>query len=129
MVYCRRVNDAKHIHGASLNIKGKAKELRLNMTKSEKILWERLKKRQLCGMHFRRQHPYGIYIIDFFCDKANLAVEVDGDIHLFTSKYDGEKTRYLEAAGLKVLRIKNEEVETEIDNVIEKIINCLGAKQ
>ena len=129
MVYCRRVNDAKHVHGASLNIKAKAKELRLNMTKSEKILWERLKKRQLCGMHFRRQHPYGIYIIDFLCDKANLAIEVDGDIHLFMGEYDGERTRYFESSGLKVLRFRNEEVESEIDNVIEQIVNYLGAKQ
>jgi very-short-patch-repair endonuclease len=127
MVYSRRVNDAKHVHGASLNIKAKAKELRLNMTKAEKKLWERIKRKQLYGMHFRRQHPYGIYIIDFFCDKANLAIEVDGDIHLLTGEYDTEKTRYLESAGLKVLRFKNEEVETEIDEVMDRIINCLGA--
>ena len=129
MVYSRRVNDAKQVHGASLNIKAKAKELRLNMTKAEKVLWERLKKKQVCGMHFRRQHPYGIYIIDFYCDKENLAIEVDGDIHMFTGEYDREKTRYLESAGLMVLRFKNEEVETEVDNVIKLIINCLGAKQ
>ena len=129
MVYIRRVNDAKHTHGASLNIKAKAKELRQNMTAAEKILWKRLMKRQLNGMHFRRQHPYGIYVIDFYCDKANLAVEVDGDIHFFKGEYDIEKTRYLESSGLKVMRFRNEEVEKDIENVIDQILNCVGAKQ
>ena len=129
MVFCRRVNDARHTHGANISIKAKAIELRHNLTAAEKILWEKIKKRQLGGMHFRRQHPYGIYVIDFFCDKANLAVEVDGDIHLFKCEYDRERTRYLESSGLKVLRFRNEEVETDIENVIDQILNCLGAKQ
>ena len=72
-------------------------------------------------MHFRKQHPYNIYILDFFCFKANLAIEVEGKIHLKRKEYDKERTRFLESTGLKVLRFKNEDVEKRIDWVIEII--------
>ncbi len=74
---------------------------------------------RLNGMHFRKQHPYNIYILDFFCFKANLAIEVEGKIHLKKMEYDKERTRFLESSGLKVLRFKNEDVEKRIDWVIE----------
>ena len=51
-------------------------------------------------MYFRRQHPYGIYILDFFCFEANLVIEVDGLIHLSKHEYDLERTKYLESSGL-----------------------------
>ena len=82
MVYSRLINESKHLHGADLNIKSKARVLRKSMTNSEKLLWSKLRRRQLNGLFFRRQHPYGIYILDFFCHEVNLAVEVDGEIHL-----------------------------------------------
>ena len=88
MVYSRRTTEAKQNHGASLNVRSKAKELRKNMTDSEKVLWEHLRLRRLNGMHFRRQHPFGIYILDFFCYEANLAIEIDGPIHLNHQEYD-----------------------------------------
>jgi len=72
-------------------------------------------------MYFRRQHPYGIYILDFYCFEAKLAVEVDGKIHLNQKEYDLERTKYLEASGLIVLRIENEDVINRLDWVIELI--------
>jgi very-short-patch-repair endonuclease len=66
MVYIKIITEAKHHFNASLGIRDKARKLRKNMTPSEKILWRYIKNRQLKGMYFRRQHPYGIYIIDFF---------------------------------------------------------------
>ena len=93
MVYSKRITEAKHNHGASGIIKMKAKELRKELTKSEKILWSHLRRGQQSGMYFRRQHPYGIYILDFYCFKANLVIEVDGEIHSNQKEYDDERTR------------------------------------
>ena len=87
MDYSRKVTEAKQNFGANLNIRSKAKDLRNNMTETEIILWDHIRKRKLNGMHFRRQHPYGIYILDFYCYEANLANEIDGPIHLDNQEY------------------------------------------
>ena len=77
------------------------------------------------GKHFRRQHPYGIYILDFLCAKANLVIEVDGEIHKLKEEYDDERTRYLEDSGLKVIRFNNNEIEKSIEEVLIKIRSFL----
>ncbi|MDO9339923.1 MAG: endonuclease domain-containing protein [Bacteroidales bacterium] len=121
MVFSKRIIESKQNLGASYNIKIKARELRKNLTGPEKILWSYIRKRQQKGMHFRRQHPYGIYILDFYCFEANLVIEVDGLIHLNQKEYDNERTRYLESSGLRVLRFRNQDIEERIEWVIEKI--------
>ena len=118
MIYSRRIIEGKQNLGASHNIKFKARELRKNLTVQEKKLWDRIRRRQQNGKHFRKQHPYNIYILDFFCFEANLAIEVEGKIHLRKKEYDEERTRFLESSGLKVLRFKNEDIDTRIDWVI-----------
>jgi very-short-patch-repair endonuclease len=125
MVYSKIITKAKQNFDASPNIKSKARELRKNMTKAENILWSQIRKRQLYGMHFRRQHPYGIYILDFFCSKANLVIEIDGMIHLKHLDYDIERTKYLESSGLKVIRFKNKDIEDRIGWVLGNISSCL----
>lgn len=65
-----------------------ARELRQNMTPAEKLLWERLRKRQLQGNRFRKQHPVYRYILDFYCAEKMLAVEIDGHVHNDTEEYD-----------------------------------------
>ena len=118
MTFQKIVTEAKQDHGASQNIKQKARGLRKNMTTSEKILWHCLRKRQQNGKYFRRQHPFGIYILDFYCFEANLAIEIDGKIHLGHKEYDHERTEYLKSSGLKVLRFKNDDVEKRLEWVI-----------
>jgi very-short-patch-repair endonuclease len=125
MIFSRVGIEAKQNLGASLNIKSKARDLRKNLTESEKILWSYIRKRQLHGMHFRRQHPYGIYILDFFCFEANLVIEIDGMIHLKHRDYDIERTKYLESSGLKVIRFNNKDIENRIDWVLSKINSLL----
>ncbi len=125
MVYSKRIVESKHNLGASHNIKSKAKELRSTMTDTEKILWNQLRKRKQHGFYFRRQHPYNIYILDFYSFEANLAIEVDGKIHLGQKGYDKERIRFLESSGLKVMRFKNEEIESRIDWVIDMINKAL----
>ena len=125
MLIRRIISESKHTHYADLSIKAKARELRKNMTDAELLLWKHIRNKGINNIHFRRQHPYGIYIIDFFCSKANLALELDGDIHKFKSEYDCERTKYLEESGLKVLRFSNYDVENNIEEVINKIKSAL----
>lgn len=121
MVKGRIISESKHTHGADLNIKSKAKDLRKRMTTSEMLLWDQLRNRKLNGKHFRRQHPYGIYILDFFCNKANLAIEIDGEIHKFKEEYDHERTKYLEDTGLKIIRFTNSDIEKNIEEALIRI--------
>jgi len=129
MVYSRIINESKHLHGADLNTKSKARVLRKSMTKAEKILWSRLRRRQLNGLLFRKQHPYGIYILDFFCHEVNLAIEVDGEIHMDQIAYDNERTKYLESSGITVIRFTNNDVDARIEYVLDKIADFTNHRQ
>ena len=126
MIHSRLINNAKQNLGASLNLKSKARVLRKSMTETEKILWSHIRRRKLHGMYFRRQHPYGIYILDFYCFEANLVIEIDGMIHLSRRDYDVERTKYLQSSGLKVIRFKNKDIETRIEWVLGKINTCFN---
>jgi cyclase len=121
MTYVKLINEAKQNLGANINIKSKARELRKRMTEQEKVLWNHLRGRKQNGMYFRRQHPYGIYILDFYCFEENLVIEIDGKVHLSRHDYDIERTEYLESSGLKVLRFKNEDIVNRIEWVLNKI--------
>jgi len=106
--------------GAKRDLFQKAENLRLNLTNAEKILWERLNRNQL-GYRFKSQHPIDIFIVDFYCHKLGLVIEIDGKIHLLQHEYDSGRTSELEKYGLKVIRFTNNEVINDIENVICKI--------
>ena len=110
-------------YGASSSTFKKAEELRLNMTKAELFLWQHLKKNQLLGLRFKAQHPISQFIVDFYCHKAKLVVEIDGEIHNSPEslEYDKNRTYELEKFGLKVIRFTNFQVLNEIYYVLEKI--------
>ncbi len=103
----------------------KAKELRDKMTLSEIQLWAELKENKLLGYKFRRQHPIGIYIVDFYAHKLNLVIELDGKYHenIKQQKLDDERTAFLEFNGIKVIRFNNEEISENMETVIQKIKN------
>ena len=106
-----------------------ARELRKQMTPAERALWQRLRRNQLDGWHFRRQHPVGNFVVDFFCAKARLVVEVDGPIRLKQQAYDEERTQLLEELkGYRVLRFTNDQVMNDIEGVLEEIRRALGEK-
>ena len=121
-------------YGAGNLIFENAKRLRENPTNAETVLWGYLKQRPL-GQKFRRQHPIGIYIADFYCHALKLVIEVDGDIHADPEVAERDKRRQidLEQDGLTVIRFKNEEVEKKLEDVIKEIekqiTNALIAKQ
>ncbi|BAB73222.1 endonuclease domain-containing protein [Anabaena sp. FACHB-709] len=96
----------------------RAKEFRRQMTPAEKILWQHLRGNRLNGLHFRRQQIIDGFIADFYCHAARLVIEVDGKIHELQAEYDAERDRVLLARGLRLLRVKNEEVVQEIDQVL-----------
>jgi very-short-patch-repair endonuclease len=98
-----------------------AKMLRNDMTYHEKLLWERLKGKQICGVRFRRQHPVNFFIADFYCHQVKLVLEVDGEIHKDKIEYDDGRSAEMEKFGIVIIRFTNYEVENSIQNVIKKI--------
>ena len=100
-----------------------AKDLRVNATDAERILWSMLRSRRLAALRFRRQQPIGPYVVDFFCPSAKLIVELDGGQHGTDQAviYDENRTRFLETKGYRVLRFWNAEVMKDRDVVVEAI--------
>lgn len=98
----------------------KAKYLRKNMTPEEKLLWEKLRKKQL-GVRFKPQHPIENFIVDFYCHQFKLVIEVDGKIHNFQKEYDLGREAELKKYGVKILRFTNSEINNSIDLVLDKI--------
>ncbi|MHB8819855.1 MAG: endonuclease domain-containing protein [Bellilinea sp.] len=106
-----------------------ARELRKNMTPTEYKLWGMLRSKQLQGIKFRRQHPIGIYIVDFCAPQQKLVIELDGNQHGEKIKADEIRTRYLNSRGYRVIRFWNYEVETNLDGVLMIILESLGLSE
>jgi len=109
--------------GASPIIFQRAAELRKNMTASEKILWSALRRKQIKGKRFRRQHPIDIFVVDFYCHDSRLVIEVDGGIHQEKEQkeYDMGRSIELEKLGLKIIRFTNDQIKNNIAEVLKKI--------
>ena len=110
-------------------LKSRRQELRNNATPAEKLLWGVLQHSNLEGYKFRRQHSVGSYIVDFYCPSARLAVELDGDSH-FTDEsieHDRQRTAYLNALNIRVIRFTNADVFDNLHEVCEKILENLAA--
>ncbi|MFN4218602.1 MAG: endonuclease domain-containing protein [Candidatus Bipolaricaulia bacterium] len=97
--------------------------LRQNMTETEKLLWQHLRNRQLCGLKFRRQRPLGRYIADFCCDEAKLIIEVEGSVHDLPEQrlYDQIRAQELAAHGYGILRFRVETIQHQLPKVLEEI--------
>jgi len=106
----------------------RARELRHDATFPEKLLWSRLRNRQLAGIKFRRQFPLGPFVIDFYCDEARLTIELDGDSHTGRATYDAERTALLHREQVRVVRVGNDDVLTNLDGVLEMLLRECGRK-
>jgi len=108
-------------------LKNLRQNLRNNMPPAEILLWDKLKAKQLGGYKFRRQHSIDQYVLDFFCPKAQLAIEVDGDSHYQEKKieYDRERQQHIESLGIKILRFTNNEIYDRLDGVLGEILRKL----
>ena len=102
-------------------VKQRASELRKKPTCAESVLWDQLRNRRLFGLKFRRQHPLGPFIADFYCAECRLVVELDGPVHAGQVEQDSFRDAQMTAFGYRVLRFKNDEVEKEIEFVLKKI--------
>ena len=105
----------------------RARELRQDMTDAEQKLWHYLRNRQLSGHKFRRQHDIEHYIADFACTEALLIVELDGGQHADQADYDERRTQHLQARGYRVLRFWNNDVLTNLEDVLEVILEGLAS--
>ena len=117
------------IRGTTPQIDSVAIELRQNLTPAEKTLWQALRGGKLGGLKFRRQHPVGKFILDFYCPACQLVIEVDGAIHDAQMEYDAARTDTLTAHGYTVLRFQNEAVINNLETVLAKIIQIANQER
>lgn len=103
----------------------RAKELRREMTPAEKILWEELRANKL-GVHFRRQQVIAGFIVDFYCHRAWLVVEVDGDVHDLQKEEDERREKVLREMGLRIVRFGNDEVMRNLSTVVGMIKDAVS---
>ena len=95
------------------------------MTIAEKLLWQELRANKL-GVHFRRQQVISGFIVDFYCHKADLLVEVDGDIHDLQPEEDARRAKVLGELGLRFVRFRNEDVLKNLSAAVQKISELLN---
>lgn len=120
-----RVIERHMFYGASKKIFLRAIELRNNMTKAEKKLWQELRNRELFKARWKAQHPIDIFVVDFYCHKYKLVIEVDGDIHLKEEirERDDGREHDIEKLGISILRFTNKEIFENIESVKERILD------
>ncbi|GAA0625975.1 endonuclease domain-containing protein [Brevundimonas kwangchunensis] len=108
----------------------RARGLRRPMSPPEARLWNHVRGHRLRGYKFRRQHPIGPYIIDFYCPAARLAVEVDGSTHDHPDRvaHDRRRTAWLATQGVRVIRIAARDVRDELDGVLAFIARVVGER-
>jgi very-short-patch-repair endonuclease len=103
--------------------KEQRQKLRKSGTVVEAVLWKSLQRRQIAGKKFSRQHSIGPYIVDFYCAECRLIVELDGQPHFefIADEYEGERTRYLEKEGMRLIRFENKLIFEALGSVLEAI--------
>jgi very-short-patch-repair endonuclease len=112
------------------NLKLPSRDLRINMTDAEQLLWQRIRRKQILGLQFYRQKPILNFIVDFYCPAANLVIECDGGQHYTEVGLEADQNRdyALSELGLITLRFSNHEILTEIDDVIELIFQTAQSR-
>ncbi len=118
--------DDKNRESISSHMKSRARQLRRTSTGPERLVWGLLRDRRFNNCKFRRQHPVGPSVVDFYCATARLAIELDGRSHDDCGAADIERQWYLEeVAGLKVFRVSNDDVLRDRESVIHGLMRAL----
>jgi|SRR3989338_9600093 len=109
------------------NLKTLSRQLRERLTDAEKLLWSKIRRKQIKDYQFFRQKPIGNFIVDFYCKEAQLVIEIDGGQHYEekNQKADKKREEFLKSVGLIILRFTNLEVLKNIDGVTARIYNEL----
>ncbi len=110
------------------NLKAISRQLRGRLTDAEKLLWSKIRKKQIKNYQFFRQKPIGSFVVDFYCKEARLVVEIDGGQHYEEENIKADKIReeFLKSLGLKILRFTNLDVLRNIDSATAKIYSELN---
>ena len=108
-------------------LKSRPQQLRTNATEAERRIWYFFRNRQFEKFKFRRQHPIGVYIVDFVCLEQKLIVELDGGQHVEQAQYDARRTNALIEKGFRVLRYWNNDVLNNTNAVLETILAEMNA--
>lgn len=118
------------MHATSEATRNRAKRLRRTMTLTERRLWRLLRANQLDGLHFRRQHPLGPYVLDFYCHAARLAVELDGGAHDLPGGLERDRARdlWLSERGVTTLRLPDRAVENDINGALGQIRRAVAVR-
>lgn len=102
-------------------LRQRAKQLRQEATDAEEMIWQRLRNRQLAGLKFRRQHPFGKFILDFYCPERRVAIELDVAAHNRQPEYDQLRQQMLEEAKIRILRLPNSLISDNIAAALRQI--------
>jgi very-short-patch-repair endonuclease len=116
----------KWVHYNS-RLKKIARKLRNDMTLSEILLWQHIKGKQLLGYDFHRQKPINEYVVDFYCPRLKLVIEIDGDSHEGKEEADRIRQENLESLGLTVMRFRDWDVKSNVDGIVEHLREWIEA--
>ena len=119
----------KAIGRSPRQVQQRARQLRRSLTPAESVLWHRLRQRKTGGLKFRRQQPIGRFVVDFYCHKRHLIVEVDGPSHDGCESQDMLRRDLLQGAGFDVISFTNEEVLCDLDTVLERIVEAAERRE
>ncbi len=100
----------------------RGRKLRQESTFPERRLWNELRAGRLCGLKFRRQHPIGSFIVDFYCHAHRLVIGLDGDSHNDRGEYDLDREEFLAGQNLRILRFGNDDVLCDLEAVLRAIL-------
>ena len=106
-------------------MKSRRRELRKKQTQQEKIVWEFLRSEKFSGPKFRRQYSIGGFVLDFYCPKLKLAIEIDGSIHEIQKNYDKFRQSGIETLRIQFLRFSNDKIENEFSQVAKTILETI----
>lgn len=111
-----------------IEVKSNRSILRKNMPLAEQLIWHKLRNKQLLGYKFRRQYSIHDFIVDFYCPKIKLAIEIDGESHfdsVQSKKIDMNRQKSIESVGIKIIRFTNHDIYNNLDGVLQEIIKNL----
>jgi very-short-patch-repair endonuclease len=111
----------ERVRHTSIELERRARELRREATPSEQVLWDALRAGRLDGLKFRRQHPVGRFVLDFYCAAHRLCIEVDGGVHEQQRDRDAVRDEALRAHGIRTLRFTNGQVANDLPGVVTAI--------
>ncbi|MDQ7009805.1 MAG: DUF559 domain-containing protein [Candidatus Gracilibacteria bacterium] len=109
-------------------LKETRQKLRNGATEVEKIFWKELQGKKILGLKFRRQHSVGRYILDFYCPKLKLGIELDGSVHDNREEYDNIRTEFLNNCDLDILRFSNNDIEKNLEKSLNNLTNYITKK-